>query len=166
MVRPHLKKKECVCEHAGICGECLFSLIFCLCLFRLLIGICFTVNMAGGSGDIPSHVPLGYQQEYPTESFRNSANAPLRKLTVDLIKTYRKINEVSVSGLSVRGKISKLLSRMFKWCWCVVCRLDIEHKVFIILCSMYAYVIRIKSLHSPNQFHKVPNTYENCSSHL
>jgi len=26
--------------------------------------------------------------------FRNSSNAPIRKLTVDLIKTYRKINEV------------------------------------------------------------------------
>ena len=51
--------------------------------------------MAGGGGELPPHIPLAYQQDYPAESFRNPANAPLRKLTVDLIKTYRKINEVS-----------------------------------------------------------------------
>ena len=34
--------------------------------------------------------------EFTPESFRSPTNAPLRKLTVDLIKTYRKINEVCV----------------------------------------------------------------------
>lgn len=54
--------------------------------------------MAGGGGELPPHIPLAYQQEYSSESFRNPANAPLRKLTVDLIKTYRKINEVGGLG--------------------------------------------------------------------
>ena len=48
------------------------------------------------------HISLAYQQQpeygsepfHAPESFRSPTNAPLRKLTVDLIKTYRKINEV------------------------------------------------------------------------
>ncbi len=53
------------------------------------------VRMASGAGggDIPQ-IPLGYQPDFPPESFRNPSSGPLRKLTVDLIKTYRKINEV------------------------------------------------------------------------
>ena len=31
---------------------------------------------------------------YETEQFRSQTEAPIRKLTVDLIKTYRKINDV------------------------------------------------------------------------
>jgi hypothetical protein len=38
-------------------------------------------------------LPAGYQQGL-VESHRDPAEAPIRKLTVDLIKTYRKINEV------------------------------------------------------------------------
>ena len=50
--------------------------------------------MAGG-GEMP-HIPMAYQHqsEYAPDSFRSPVSAPLRKLTVDLIKTYRKINEV------------------------------------------------------------------------
>ena len=54
--------------------------------------------MAGG-GDL-SQISMNFQHhqsvEYSTESFRSPTNAPLRKLTVDLIKTYRKINEVCI----------------------------------------------------------------------
>ena len=32
----------------------------------------------------------------PGEGYRHPSSAPLRKLTVDLIKTYRKINDVSM----------------------------------------------------------------------
>ena len=48
-----------------------------------------------GTGEMPQ-IPMAYQHqsEYSTEPFRSPAHAPLRKLTVDLIKTYRKINEV------------------------------------------------------------------------
>ena len=59
--------------------------------------------MAGGSGDMPQ-ITLAYQHQQPDfvpepfhappEAFRSPTNAPLRKLTVDLIKTYRTINEV------------------------------------------------------------------------
>lgn len=54
--------------------------------------------MAGG-GDM-TQIPMNFQHhqsaEYSTpDSFRSPSSAPLRKLTVDLIKTYRKINEVS-----------------------------------------------------------------------
>ena len=35
------------------------------------------------------------------EGFRSYSEAPLRKLTVDLIKTYRKINEVASLSLSL-----------------------------------------------------------------
>lgn len=46
-------------------------------------------------------IPMAYQHqsEYSTviESYRSPGQAPLRKLTVDLIKTYRKINEVYYS---------------------------------------------------------------------
>lgn len=45
-------------------------------------------TMAGGGEN-----PILYQPKLAS-SFRSSAQAPLRKLTVDLIKTYRKINEV------------------------------------------------------------------------
>ena len=34
----------------------------------------------------------------PGEGYRHPSSAPLRKLTVDLIKTYRKINDVSMCG--------------------------------------------------------------------
>ena len=51
------------------------------------------------SGEMPQ-IPMAYQHqsEYSTviESYRSPGHAPLRKLTVDLIKTYRKINEVRV----------------------------------------------------------------------
>ncbi len=52
--------------------------------------------MAGG-GEMPQ-IALAYQHQpdYAPESFRSPTNAPLRKLTVDLIKTYRKINEVRI----------------------------------------------------------------------
>ena len=77
-----------------------------MCLFAYLQHILssdsyrlFQIDMmAGGGGELPPHLPLTYQQDYSTESFRNPANAPLRKLTVDLIKTYRKINEVGELG--------------------------------------------------------------------
>lgn len=52
-----------------------------------------------GAGEMP-HIPMAYQHpgEYGTdECFRSPGHAPLRKLTVDLIKTYRKINEVYYS---------------------------------------------------------------------
>lgn len=52
------------------------------------------------SGEMPQ-IPMAYQHqsEYSTviESYRSPGHAPLRKLTVDLIKTYRKINEVYYS---------------------------------------------------------------------
>lgn len=41
----------------------------------------------------PTSAAVTQQQ---TTSFRDAANAPLRKLSVDLIKTYKHINEVSV----------------------------------------------------------------------
>ena len=41
---------------------------------------------------------------YPLlEAYRNPADAPLRKLTADLIKTYRKINEVGGEGRGQAG---------------------------------------------------------------
>lgn len=49
------------------------------------------------------HIPMAYQHQadYTPDSFRSPINAPLRKLTVDLIKTYRKINEVKTVQWSV-----------------------------------------------------------------
>ena len=37
---------------------------------------------------------MAYHAEY--FKFRNPSEAPLRRLTVDLIKTYRRINEVGI----------------------------------------------------------------------
>lgn len=59
----------------------------------------------GGNGGTGSSGTVGVPQETPADihamqariphRFRDPATAPLRKLSVDLIKTYKHINEVS-----------------------------------------------------------------------
>ena len=71
--------------------------------------------MAGG-GDIPQMaMAYQHQSEYTPESFRSPVNAPLRKLTVDLIKTYRKINEVEQS-MKLEG-ISCIMANIVSVVW-------------------------------------------------
>ena len=45
--------------------------------------------------DIKSSLVMMSSQEPMSSTHRDPSSAPLRKLTVDLIKTYRHINEVS-----------------------------------------------------------------------
>jgi len=53
------------------------------------------------SSAMPNMAPTAAVVTQASASFRDSASAPLRKLSVDLIKTYKHINEVSVPLLNV-----------------------------------------------------------------
>lgn len=59
--------------------------------------VCGTGSGGSGSGTIPQETPadIHAMQARIPHRFRDPASAPLRKLSVDLIKTYKHINEVS-----------------------------------------------------------------------
>lgn len=58
--------------------------------------VCGGTGTGGGTGGIPQETPadIHAMQARIPHRFRDPATAPLRKLSVDLIKTYKHINEV------------------------------------------------------------------------
>ena len=54
-----------------------------------------------GTGGVPQETPadIHAMQARIPHRFRDPSTAPLRKLSVDLIKTYKHINEVSLNSL-------------------------------------------------------------------
>ena len=60
-----------------------------------------------GSGGVPRETPadIHAMQARIPQKFRDPSTAPLRKLSVDLIKTYKHINEVSLETLYTENKL-------------------------------------------------------------
>lgn len=58
--------------------------------------VCGGAGAGGGAGGVPQETPadIHAMQARIPHRFRDPATAPLRKLSVDLIKTYKHINEV------------------------------------------------------------------------
>lgn len=74
-------------------------------------------------------VPAAAVTQQPTSaaaSFRDPTTAPLRKLSVDLIKTYKRINEVSLLFYLLSPPYTLVL---FSFTFCAL-----VHKIFICLC--------------------------------
>ena len=64
--------------------------------------------MMNGTQELPMD-QSGMGRETVTQ-YRDPSQAPLRKLTVDLIKTYRSINDVSVCAINSMDGLSHDLS--------------------------------------------------------
>ena len=99
-------------SHTNTCSHVIFALVGVKCCDAFLLSyltfccpplpsVCCTKPLAAMAGHhlaigcntmVDGHMPS--HMGYAPFSCRSPSEAPLRKLTVDLIKTYRKINEV------------------------------------------------------------------------
>lgn len=72
-----------------------------------------TAGSGSGSGVIPQETPadIHAMQARIPHRFRDPATAPLRKLSVDLIKTYKHINEVSSNMLKTKNIFNKIINK-------------------------------------------------------
>jgi hypothetical protein len=75
--------------------------------------VCGT-GVGGGSGVMTQETPadIHAMQARIPHRFRDPATAPLRKLSVDLIKTYKHINEVSIVIYCARERVLILYLRL------------------------------------------------------